>query len=603
MCGIAGYIGKRNALSVVVEGLSRLEYRGYDSAGVAAHVGKEIAIEKQVGKVAALKQALEKKPIESHLAVAHTRWATHGKPTQENAHPHPNQTHDLVVVHNGIIENHLTLRRYLEGEGITFLSDTDTEVIAQLIGLLYKGDFLFSVKEAIPKLDGTFAIAVMHKDHPDEIVVAAKESPLCVGVGKDEMFVASDPAAFLPFTQDVIYLHGSEVAKITASGVEVFDADLAPVQKTSQRLEEGASDLSKGQYSHYMLKEIFEQPQTIGHAMLSRYCDQYGTAILDEIELSDRVIRRIVILACGTSYHAGLIGAQMIEELARIPVQVEMSSEFRYRNPIIFDHTLVVAISQSGETADTLAAMRELREKGAHIIGLCNVQNSTMTREVDGCLFLRAGPEIGVASTKAFTSQLVVLSLLALKLARMRVMSQAEGQAFLEALKAIPNLTREVLNQRDHIADIAARYAEYENVFYLGRRYMYAMALEGALKLKEIAYVNANGYAAGEMKHGPIALIDPKCPTVACLCDQVTFNKALSNLREVKAREGKIIAIAPEGSTVAMADDIIYVPQTRDEFAPILTTVATQLLAYEIAAARHCEIDQPRNLAKSVTVE
>ncbi len=606
MCGIAAYIGKRrdrNAIQIVMEGIQHLEYRGYDSSGIAAWIDGELYVRKQTGKVADLKQILDTEQCTAHLAVAHTRWATHGKPHERNAHPLFDAANQLVVVHNGIIENFEVLRQELESQGIRFSSETDTEVIAQWIGREYRGDLLVAVQRVVPKLHGAFAIAVLHKAHPDCLIVAAKESPLCLGIGHQETFVASDPNAFLAYTRDVIYLHGCELAKVEAGCISVFDAELMPIAKTTESLGHGLEDISRGEYPHYMIKEIFEQPKTLRHALLSRFSESQGNAIFDEIDFAQRKIDRIIILACGSSYHAGLIGAQMIEEWARIPVQVEVSSEFRYRNPIIFDATLVIAISQSGETADTLAAMRELREKGAAIVGICNAQNSTLAREVDATLFLRAGPEIGVASTKAFTSQLAVLALIALKLGRMRGRSLDEGQHFVKDLIALPSQIETILIRRQQIQQIAQDYASYQNFFYLGRRYMFPTALEGALKLKEIAYINANGYAAGEMKHGPISLIDEDCPTVACLCDAFTVAKMKSNLREVKARDGRVLAIAFEDEEVPMADDLLYVPRTRDELAPILVTVVTQLLAYEIARCRGCEIDQPRNLAKSVTVE
>jgi glutamine---fructose-6-phosphate transaminase (isomerizing) len=608
MCGIFGYLGFRNALPLVMEGLRSLEYRGYDSAGVATIFEGRLVFDKEVGKVERLAQVVAQEGWETRIAIAHTRWATHGKPTQVNAHPQFDQEAKCAVVHNGIIENYETVRSLLQKRGVVFRSETDTEVISQLIGYLYKGNFLRAVQRALPLLQGAFAIAVIHQDHPLEIVCAAKESPLAIGVGQGEMFVASDSSAFLKHTRRVIYLHGSEVAHITEQAVKAYDAHFVPIAKESEDLDLIAEEATKGSFQHYMLKEIFEQPQTIQNALLSRFSEQYGTAILDGLHFSDEdllKIQRIVILACGTSLHAGLIAAYMFEERARIPVEVEISSEFRYKNPIILDNTLAIAISQSGETADTLAAMRELREKGAKILGICNVQGSTLAREVDSCLFLRAGPEIGVAASKTFTSQLIVLALLTLRLGRMRQMSQQEGKLFIEALVRLPLQVQAVLEMDSEIQQIARKYAHYDNFFFLGRRFMYPTALEGALKLKEIAYVNANGYPAGEMKHGPIALINPECPTVAFCADSVTYTKILSNLMEVKARSGPILAIAPQGmSDIAIiADDVLWVPPTYDELAPIISSVMGQLLAYHIAHLRGTEIDQPRNLAKSVTVE
>lgn len=608
MCGIFGYLGPRKAVPLVLEGLHKLEYRGYDSAGVATICDGKLVFDKEVGKVECLEEVAALRGWDTRIAIAHTRWATHGKPTKINAHPHFDQNMKCSVVHNGIIENHGAVRNLLKKRGVVFRSQTDTEVISHLIGYLYKGNFLRAVQRALPLLQGAFAIAVIHEDHPEEIVCAAKESPLTIGIGQGEMFVSSDSSAFLKYTKRVIYLHGSEVAHVTEHSVKAYDAHLAPISKESEDLDRDAEETTKGSFQHYMLKEIYEQPQSIQNALLSRFSEQYGTAILEGLHFSDEElikIQRIVILACGTSLHAGLIAAYMFEERARIPVQVEISSEFRYKNPIVMENTLAIAISQSGETADTLAAMRELREKGAKILGICNVQGSTLAREADSCLFLRAGPEIGVAASKTFTSQLVVLALLTLRFARMHQMSQQEGKHFIEALTQLPAHIQTILQMDNRIQEIARKYAHYENFFFLGRRFMYPTALEGALKLKEIAYVNANGYPAGEMKHGPIALINEHCPTVAFCSDSVTSGKMLSNLMEVKARSGPILAIAPQGmpDIEGIADDVIWVPPTIDELAPILSSVAGQLLAYHIASLRGAEIDQPRNLAKSVTVE
>lgn len=608
MCGIFGYIGPREAIPIALEGIRKLEYRGYDSAGLAALLDGKLIYHKEVGKVGRLEQAMNEKKWPAHVAIAHTRWATHGKPSEVNAHPHFDSKQACAVVHNGIIENYEALRRLLEKRGIIFRSETDTEVIAQLIGFLYKGDFLKAVQRTLPLLRGAFAIAVVHKKHPNEIICAAQESPLAIGLGQGEMYISSDSQAFLKYTRRAMYLHSSEIALLTKDSAEVFNAWTGKIPKEVEDLEINPEEVSKGKFQHYMHKEIYEQPQSVLNALLSRYTEEYGTAILDNLNCTDEEllqIQRVVIIACGTSYHAGLIGAYMLEERARIPVQVEISSELRYKNPIVQPNTLAIAISQSGETADTLAAMRELHEKGARIVGICNVQGSTLARDVDSCLFLRAGPEIGVASTKAFTSQLVLLSLLTLRLARMRTMSQAEGKQFIEALTCLPGQLKTVLEQEEKIEKIAKKYANFDNFFFLGRRFMYPTALEGALKLKEIAYVNANGYPAGEMKHGPIALIDEKCPSVAFCGDQVTYQKMLSNLMEIKARSGKIIAIAPETSPdiSSIADDVIWFPKTLDELSPLLATVASQLFAYHVAKERGTEIDQPRNLAKSVTVE
>ncbi len=608
MCGIFGYIGKKEAVKLAVEGIKFLDYRGYDSSGVAILSEGNLFYEKRVGAVSSLEEALEKKMWKATQAVAHTRWATHGKPTHANAHPHVDTKEELAVVHNGIIENHDEIRRMLQARGIVFRSETDTEVISHLIATLYTGDFLSSVQQAVKLLKGAFAIAVIHKNHPDVMVCATHDCPLVIGLGEGETFISSDCAAFIKYTNRAIFLNSKEVAHISASGVEVFDSNHIKVTRDHEILKFASTDIGKGQYSHFMEKEIFEQPQTALYAFLSRYNEQNGTAILEDLKISDEElskIERILIVACGTSYHAGLIAAHLIEERARIPVQVEISSEYRYKNPIVQKHTLAICISQSGETADTIAAMRELKEKGAKIIGICNVQSSTIARECDSPLFLRAGPEIGVASTKAFTSQLLVLSLLTLRLARMRTMSQQEGKDFIASFLQVPKLIKSVLDNASAIEALAQKYSKYDNFFFLGRRLMYPTALEAALKLKEIAYVNANGYPAGEMKHGPIALINEECPTIAFTADSVTYPKMLSNLMEVKARSGKILAIAEEGSAQIedIADDIIWVPKTIDNLAPLPSTIAGQLFAYTFAKARGCEIDKPRNLAKSVTVE
>lgn len=610
MCGIFGYIGLQNAVPIVLTGLKKLEYRGYDSAGIATIENNQIVVCKEVGKVAALQHEVNKREWNSSVAIAHTRWATHGKPSTENAHPHYDKSSDpqIVVVHNGIIENYEAIRRLLRKRGVHFRSETDTEVIPQLINYLYKGDLLKAVRRALPLLKGAFALAILQKNHPDQIICIANESPLAIGLGQNEAFIASDSAALFNFTRRVIFLQQAELAVVTGNSIKVFDQHAMPITKLFEELQFNLEEVSKGAHAHYMHKEICEQPQTIRNAFISRYSEEFGTAILEGLHFSDEEllnIQRILILGCGTSYHAGMLGAYMFEERVGIPTDVEISSEYRYKNPIVQPNTLVIAISQSGETADTLAALRELKEKGAKILGICNVQGSTLAREANSCLFLRAGPEIGVASTKAFTSQLIILSLLTLRLARMRKMSKQDGKSFIQSLLALPEQIKSILNQEHKIAELAAKYAVYDNFFFLGRRFMYPTALEGALKLKEIAYVNANGFPAGEMKHGPIALINEDCPTFAFCNDSVTYAKFLSNLMEVKARQGKVIAVASENATdiASIVDDCIFVPHQIDELAPVLSTIVSQLFAYHVAAYRGTEIDQPRNLAKSVTVE
>ncbi len=606
MCGISGYIGHRNAVKISLDGLKRIEYRGYDSAGLAYIVDNKILYEKEVGKITNLEHALG--DVHSTCAIGHTRWATHGKVTKENAHPMLDEKEQVAVVFNGIIENYATIREKLVEDGIKFKTETDTEVIPQLIAKMYEGDFLKAVQQATLLLQGTYAIACLHKNHSDQIIVASNGSPLVIGIGPQESFISSDPNALIHHTREVIYLSPGEIAQVKADGVEIFDAAMISISKKTEQLLHSVEEISKGSFEHFTLKEIFEQPQTIRNAMLARFYEEYGTVAFDGLTLSvnDLLnIKRILIVACGTSWHAGFVASYMFEELARIPTQVEISSEFRYKNPIVPEGTFVIAISQSGETADTIAAMRELQAKGAYVLAICNVQGSTMAREADDCIFLRAGPEVGVCSTKAFTSQLVVLSLFCLLMSRMRHMSKLEGQHFLHALQKIPEQVQAILDQHEHIQAIAKKYSSYDHFFFVGRRYMYPAVLEAALKLKEIAYVNASGYAAGEIKHGPIALVDEQCPTVALCCDKITEDKLHSNLMEIKARHGKIFAVAFEGSKQIekIADDIFFIPETNDEFAPILVTVVGQLFAYFIAKERGAEIDRPRNLAKSVTVE
>lgn len=606
MCGIYAYLGHRNGVKIALDGLKRIEYRGYDSAGFGAIVDGKVEVHKGVGKITALEQEIGE--LSSHTVIAHTRWATHGKVTKENAHPHLDNSGNVAVVLNGIIENYQPLKEKLIKEGAIFKSETDAEVLPHLIAQLYEGDLLKAVQQALVLVHGSYAIGCIHKNHPDELIVAANGCPLVIGVGANETFAASDSNALMHHTREVIFLSDGELAKITPCGVELYDAAMGQISKKTEQLLHSVEEVSKGSYEHFTLKEIFEQPQTIRNAMLSRFFEEYGTVALDGLNLDVNELlsmQRVLIIACGTSWHAGYVASYMLEDLARIPTQVEVSSEFRYKNPIVPDGTIVIAISQSGETADTIAAVREIKAKGAKVLAICNVQGSTLAREADGCLFLRAGPEVGVCSTKAFTSQLIVLSLFTLLMARMRHMSKTEGQGYLHALKNLPSQIQSVLDVAPEIEKIAKKYSKYNDFFFLGRRYMFPTALEGALKLKEIAYVNANGYPAGEMKHGPIALINETCPTIALCADKMTFDKLISNLMEVKARHGKIVAIIQEGAKAIqeVADDIIYVPDTCDEFAPILTTIATQLFAYYMAKDRGADIDKPRNLAKSVTVE
>lgn len=608
MCGIFAYVGLNNAVSMTMTGLKKLEYRGYDSAGIAGINGGKILHCKEQGKIAALEAAVNNNNLCLDVAIAQTRWATHGKPGKMNAHPHFDNHHSLAVVHNGIIENHEELRHSLASKGAIFVSQTDTEVVAHLIASLYEDDLVKAIQASVKQLKGSFALAIIHRDCPGKIFAVAHECPLIVGLGANETFLSSDSNAFIAHTRNVVFLENKEIAVIEAEKLQIFNAAHQEITKNTEILEATAESVSKGKFEHFTLKEIHEQPETIRNALLSRFSNEYGTAIFDELNFDDNEllsVERILILACGTSWHAGCLAAYMFEDKARLPVQVEIASEFRYKNPVIPHGTLVIAISQSGETADTIAAVRELKARGSKILALCNVQDSTLAREAHSCLFLRAGPEIGVCSTKAFTSQVVLLSLFGLMMARMRHMSKQEGQEFLQALKKLPEQVEYVLADAKNIQHIAKKYAHYQNFFFLGRLYMFPASLEGALKLKEISYINANGYPAGEMKHGPIALISEECPTVALCGNKITYTKLLSNLMEVKARSGLVIAIAEEGSVGLdeIADDIISVPATIDELAAIPTAVASQLLAYYIALERGADIDQPRNLAKSVTVE
>lgn len=608
MCGIFGYVGPKNVVKTVLGGLKKLEYRGYDSAGIAGIKNGTILYEKEVGKISLLEKEVEKRHLDLDIGIAQTRWATHGKVTRANAHPHLDSSQSLALVHNGIIENYESIRDGLKKEGVTFLSDTDTEVIAHLIAKFYRGDILDAVQHAVQLLEGAYSIVLLHKDHPDKIIGVAHEAPLVIGIGDDESFVSSDSHAFAFHTKEVVYLSNKEVAVIQKDRLEIFNPKRETIPIVATKLDGPSAEASKGAFEHYTLKEIHEQPKTIRSALLGRFIEDYGTAVFEDLNLDENEFLktdRILILGCGTSLHAGYIASYMIEELAGIPVQVEISSEYRYKNPVLLPNTLTIAISQSGETADTIAAMRELRAKGAKILSICNVYGSTIARESDVCIFLKAGPEIGVCSTKAFTSQLVVLALLALLLSRMRYMRKQEGQEFIKHLQMLPDAVQVILDKEQEIKKLADKYAKYQNFFFIGRNYMYPTSLEGALKLKEISYINANGYPAGELKHGPIALINEECPTIALLANKDTYDKMISNLMEVKARNGKILAVTEKEteSLKKIADDLFVLPETIDPLAPILTTVFSQLFAYYIAKKRGTDIDQPRNLAKSVTVE
>jgi glucosamine--fructose-6-phosphate aminotransferase (isomerizing) len=608
MCGIVGYVGPRPASDILLEGLRRLEYRGYDSAGVAVLNGGGVKVHKAAGKIEVLRGLLESDKPQGTVGIGHTRWATHGAPTTPNAHPHLDGSGRIAVIHNGIIENASALRTLLAQRGHNFTSETDTEVLAHLIGEYYQGSLEEAVASALRDVDGAYGIAVISADEPDVLVAARNGSPLLVGVGDREWFVASDASAVLEHTRSVVYLDDGEMAVLTRDGYRVRNLTTREIDKPVNQIEWDLATIERGGFPHFMLKEIFEQPESVANTLRGHLLEDEGTARLRGLNLSDEDLARvdrIVITACGTSWHAALIGEYILEELARIPVEVEYASEFRYRNPILSDRTLVIAISQSGETADTLAAVREAKRRGARTVGLVNVVGSTIAREVGGGLYLRAGPEVGVASTKAFSSQVVALAMVALRLARLRSLSIIQGREFIGALKSLPGLVARVLARADQVEGLAAMFDGAQNALYLGRGVNFPVALEGALKLKEISYIHAEGYPAAEMKHGPIALIDANMPVVFIAPRDAVHSKIVSNIEEVKARGGRVIACITEGDAeiAHLADATFTIPETNDLLTPVLTCLPLQLLAYYMAVRRGCNVDQPRNLAKSVTVE
>jgi len=608
MCGIVGYIGPRPAADILLDGLRRLEYRGYDSAGLAIINGTGLKIRKAAGKLSVLANELDGQRPTGTIGIGHTRWATHGAPTTPNAHPHTDQSGRIAVIHNGIIENASAIRTVLLQRGHAFTSETDTEVLAHLIGEYYEGDLEEAVAAALRDVDGAYGLAVISADEPDVLVAARKGSPLLVGVGEREWFVASDASAILEHTRSVVYLDDGEMAILTRKGYRIRTLTITRLDKPVSQIEWDLATIERGGYSHFMLKEIFEQPESVANTARGHFLEEEGTTRLHGINLTDDQLLafdRIVITACGTSWHAALIGEYMLEEMARIPVEVEYASEFRYRNPVVDARTLVIAISQSGETADTLAAVREAKRRGARTIGLVNVVGSTIAREVDGGLYLRAGPEVGVASTKAFTSQVMALALVTLRLARLRGMSLIQGREFIAELRRIPGLIQQVLDRATDMEALADFFTGTTNALYLGRGVNFPVALEGALKMKEISYIHAEGYPAAEMKHGPIALIDENMPVVFIAPRDAVHSKILSNIEEVKARGGRVIAIITEGDEEAarLADATFPLPVTHDVLTPMLASVPLQLFAYYVAVRRGCNVDQPRNLAKSVTVE
>ncbi len=617
MCGIVGYVGARRAVPIILDGLRRLEYRGYDSAGVAVITDDgELLVRRAEGRLRNLEEALRMDPIDGCCGIGHTRWATHGRPTEENAHPHRDCKGEIVVVHNGVVENYLSLKRELMAAGHVFVTETDTEVIAHLVEAAFQGDLAEAVRTAVRRLTGLFAIAVISKLDPNKVVVARLGPPAAVGLGSGEYFVASDVPAILNHTRDVFFLDDGDVAVLTSDGVLLTDFEGRPIKRAVTRILWDPIMAEKGGYKHFMLKEIFEQPRAVRDTIVGRVGQESGRVFLDEIDIAPaefRSFRELRIVACGTSWHAALVGKFMIERLARIPVEVDYGSEFRYRDPILTPETLTVLISQSGETADTLAAQREAKSKGSRTLAISNVLGSMLGREADGVMLTHSGPEIGVASTKTFTSQLTALFLLGLYLAQSRETLEPErARALVEDLLQIPSKMEKVLSEHGRIEELARKLFRSTDFLFLGRGMHFPIALEGALKLKEVSYIHAEGYPAGEMKHGPNALIDENLPVVVIATRDKTsvrgclrYEKTISNIQEVKARQGHVIAVVTEGDDEAskMADDVIEVPDCLSLLSPLLEIVPLQLLAYHIAVRRGCDVDQPRNLAKSVTVE
>jgi glucosamine--fructose-6-phosphate aminotransferase (isomerizing) len=609
MCGIVGYIGTQSASDIIVDGLKRLEYRGYDSAGIAiAHDGA-LDLRREVGKLRNLEAQVIAQPPQGSIGIGHTRWATHGRPTTFNAHPHTDASGDLVVVHNGIIENYGALKSQLMGQGVKFASDTDTEVLAHLIASHYDGDLLAAVFEALTHVEGTYAIAVLHRKNQDLLVGARKGSPLIVGMGEGENYLASDIPAILNYTRQIVYLDEGQVAEVRRDAVKVFNEKREQVPFSIARIDWNLVAAEKAGFEHFMLKEIHEQPTSLSNAIAGRFDEREGTMFLEDIGLAPELLagfRRIAIVACGTAYYAGLVGKYLIEQLARIPTEVDLASEYRYRDPVIDGETLFIAVTQSGETADTLAAVREAKRQGATVLGVVNVIGSAIAREAHGNLYLHAGPEISVASTKAYTSMVAGFELLALHLGLAKgTLAVEDAKRLMADLKRVPALVSRILENDRGIRELAGRFTNHRDFLFLGRGLNYPTALEGALKLKEISYIHAEAYAAGELKHGPIALITHEMPVVAVATDGPTYDKVLSNIQEVKARDGVVIAVATEGNITIQehVDYTLYVPPIDPLFAPLINVIPLQLLSYHIARLRGLDVDQPRNLAKSVTVE
>ena len=609
MCGIVGYVGFQDASDLLVHCLEKLEYRGYDSAGVAIHDGKALKITKEKGRIASLKSQLEKEPSPGFLGIAHTRWATHGAPNRINAHPHTNADSSIAVVHNGIIENYLVLKKQLTAEGKHFISDTDTEVVAHLADSLWDGDLMSTMSKVMKRLQGSFALALLHKSCPDSFVVTRKDSPLVIGIGKDEMFVASDITALLAHTRKMYLLEDNEIALITRNGVRFTDSELAPVEHTILTVNWDAQAAEKSGYDHFMLKEMMEEPKVVRDTLRPRIAPDKRSVDLEGISLDKEKIKnieKIFITACGTAYHAGMVAKYLIEHLAGIPVEVEFASEFRYCKPLVNSHTLVIVISQSGETADTLAALREAKRLGGHVLAIVNTVGSTIAREADDVIFTWAGPEIAVASTKAYVAQLSVIHLLVIYLAtRLGRMDEEATYAYITEFEKIPSKIEHILAQRETIHALAERFAHGTDIFFIGRGFDYNIALEGSLKLKEISYIHSEAYAAGELKHGTIALIEQGTFVAALATQSTMVDKMVSNIKEVKARGAIVLGITCEGSTAIaqVSDSTLFLPATPDILVPILAVVPLQLFAYYCAVARGCDVDKPRNLAKSVTVE
>jgi len=612
MCGIVGYVGKQTAQNVLIDGLRKLEYRGYDSAGIAVQQegAQSITVKKREGMIRILAAEVEREVIAGFCGIAHTRWATHGKPSNENAHPHVSADGSVAIVHNGTVENHLELRNELEAEGIRMASDTDSEVIAHLIARKYAAchDPLLAMRDVLLDIRGTYGLLVLFRDHPDKLYAAKLGSSMVIGVGSNEMIVASDPAAIVSHTRDLFYLGEGEMAELTGNGYEVRTLDLEKQTKAVEHTSLTVEQAQKEPYPHFMLKEIFEQPDAVRNTLRGRLDEKNGVTVLGGLsQVRERLmgIDRIVIVGCGTAFNAGLVGKHMIGSLARIPVEVELASEFRYSESPIGANTAVIAISQSGETADTLEAVREAKRQGLLTLGIVNTVGSAIARETDAGVYNHAGPEIGVASTKAFTTQLVTLMLVAVYLGRQRGMTYMNGVKIIRELDGLPDLIKETLTRRESYAEVALRLAEAESALYIGRRWSCPVAHEGALKLKEISYIHAEGYAAGEMKHGPLALISPAFPTVAVVPEDGVLHKALGNISEIRTRGGNVFAVTTDGNEriADCVDHVVFVPKTIESLTPILTTIPLQLIAYEAALKRGLDPDRPRNLAKSVTVE